>query len=182
MSKPVKEMVRNELIRRFEGLTSLAVVGFVGLDAVATNRLRGRLLARDMHLTVVKNALARQAFKEVGIPQACEIVDGPCALAYGGDSVVDLVRELLDIARDSPALTVKAAMLEGEIYGADQIDALSKYPTRDEAIGIVASCALGPAAKLAGALLGPGGRIGGILKTIEEGGEKGSPADSAEAA
>ena len=181
MSKPVKEMVRSELTRRFKGLTSMAVVGFVGLDAGATNRLRGRLLAKDMRLTVVKNSIARQAFKEIGVPQACEMLDGPCALAYGGDSVVDLVRELLDIAKESPALTVKAALLEGEIYGSDQIDALSKYPTRDEAIGIVASCALAPASKLAAALLGPGGRIGGILKTIEEGQES-DEGESAEAA
>ena len=45
MSKPIKNLLRKEFIRRFEGITSLAVVGFTGLDAVSTNEIRGRLLA-----------------------------------------------------------------------------------------------------------------------------------------
>ena len=168
MSKPAKAMVRKELISRFEGLRSLAVVSFVGLDAIATNQIRGRLLEKDIRLTVVKNSLARQALKEIGLPQASEVLNGPCAVAYGGESVVDVVRELLDIGKTSPALTVKGALLDGEVFGEERIEQLSKFPTRDEAIAIVASCALGPARKLAGCLVGPGGRIAGILKTIEE--------------
>ena len=168
MSKPVKELVRKELIKRFHGLTSLAIVGFTGLDAVATNRVRGRLLAKDIRITVVKNSLARQAFKELGLDAACSLLDGPCALAYGAESVVEVVRELLDIHKQYRSLTVKGAVLEGEAFDESQIEALSKYPTRDEAIARVLACALSPGGKLAGCLIGPGGRIASILKTIEE--------------
>ena len=64
MSKPVKELIRREMKKRFEGVTSLAVVGFSGLDGVATNQIRGRLLKQNVQVTVVKNSLARQAFKD----------------------------------------------------------------------------------------------------------------------
>ena len=168
MSKPVKELVRKELIKRFHGLTSLAIVGFTGLDAIATNVVRGRLLGKDIRITVVKNSLARQAFKEVGLDVAGPLLDGPCAVAYGAESVVDVVRELLDIHKQYPSLTVKGAVLEGEAFEESQIDALSKYPTRDEAIAHVLACALAPGGKIAACLLGPGGKIASILKTIEE--------------
>jgi len=168
MSKPVKALVRKELISRFDGQTSLAVVGFVGLGAIANNQIRGRLLEKGMRLAVVKNVLAKQAFKEVGLEEAGQMLEGPCAVAYGGDSVVDLVRELLEIGKESPTLTVKAAMLDGEIYGSDRIVELSKFPTRDEAIANVLTCALSPARNLAGCLKGPASAIAGILKTIEE--------------
>jgi len=168
MSKPVKKLIRDELTRRFDGLTSLAVVGFTGLDAVSTNTIRGRLHEKDIRMSVVKNSLARQAFTALGMDGAKDLLDGPCAIAYGSDSVVTVVRELLDIHKESPALTVKAAILEGEVFGEDQIDALSKYPNRDEAISQALACVLSGGGNLVGALIGPGGKLASILKTIEE--------------
>lgn len=172
MSKPVKELVRKELIKRLEGVESLAVVGFTGLDAVATNRIRGQLREKDIRLSVVKNSLAKQAFKEVGLSQACDLLDGPCAVAFSSDaqqvSVVDVVRQLMEMGKESPQLTVKAALLDGEVFGPDRVKELSNYPTRDEALATVVSCALAPAGKLAGCLIGPGGKVASLVKAVEE--------------
>ncbi len=168
MSKPVKELVRKELKKRLGDATSLAVLGFTGVDATTTNRIRNRLAAKQVRVTVVKNALAKQAFKEMNIEQAGELLEGPCALAYGGESVVSVVRELLDIAKDVKALQVKGALMEGALFKGDQIEALSKYPTRSEAISNLVAAVLSPGRKLAACLLAPGSKLASILKTIEE--------------
>jgi len=174
MSKPVKKLIRDELVQRFEGVTELAVVAFTGVDAITTNEIRTRLHEKDIHVTVVKNSLARQAFDALGIGGAGALLDGPSAVAYGADSVVTVVRELLDIRRQTPNLKVKAAYLEGATFGAEDIDALSKYPTRDEAVAQVVQCVLSAGANVSGCLLGPAGQLAGILKSIEEteGGEE----------
>jgi len=171
MSKPIKELVRKELIARFQGISSLAVVGFTGLNAVTNTRVRSRLRDKGIRMTVVKNVLARQAFTEIGIPDAGQMLDGPCAVVYGGDNIVSVVRELLDIGKEAPTLTVKAALLEGEIFGADRIDELSKFPTRDEAIAAVLTCAVSPARRLVGCVAAPAANIAGILKAIEDKGD-----------
>ena len=168
MSKPVKKLIRDELTRRFAGVTQLAVVGLTGVDANTNNAIRARLHEKDIRMTVVKNSLARQAFRELGVPQAGELLDGPSAVAYGADSVVTVVRELLEIRREAPNLTVKAAFLEGEVFGADRIEALSKYPTQDEAVAQAVQCVLSPGANLSGCLLGPAGQIASILQAIED--------------
>ena len=169
MSRPVKQMIRRELARRFAGVSSVAIVGFTGIDAEATYQMRGTLAQKDIHLTVVKNSLARQAFKEVGLDAAIELLDGPCAIAYGGDSVVTIVRELLDIRKIAPTLEIRGAVLDGDVFKGDaEVKQLSNFPTREEAIGQVLQCALAAGANLAGCLLGPAGQIAGILKTIEE--------------
>jgi len=168
MSRQVKELVRRELAKRFEGLTSLAVVGFSGVDGVKTHEIRRRLRGKDIVLMVVKNSMARQAFKAVGLDVAAGMLDGPCALAYGADSVVTVVRELLDIGKEAPGLTVKAALLEGELFGPEDVTELSRFPTRDEAIRNVVSCVLWPGRKLAGCLVGPGAMLASIVKAIEE--------------
>ena len=179
MSKPVKELIRKELIARFQGVTSLAVVGFTGLDAIATNQIRGRLLEKDIRMSVVKNSLARQAFKELDLAVAGGLLEGPCAVAYGADSVVEVVRELLAIHKEHPNLTVKAAVLEGEPFGGEQIEALSKYPTRDEAVSKLVGCILSAGGNVAGCLIGPGGKLASILKKIEEDAGGGEDAEAA---
>ena len=168
MSKPVKKLIRDELTRRFAGVTQLAIVGFQGVDAGTTNQVRARLREKDIRMTVVKNSLARQAFRELGIEPVGGLLNGASAVAYGADSVVTVVRELLEIHRETPNLTVKAAFMEGQVFGADEIKALSSYPTRDEAVAQGLGCVLSPGANLAGCLIGPGAELAGILKAIEE--------------
>lgn len=172
MSKPVKELMRKNLARRLEGVESLAVVDFTGVDATSTNQIRGRLAEKSIRVMVVKNSLARQAFREAGLERAGQLLRGPCAIAYGEDNetvgVVAVVRELLDIRKEQPNLNVKAALLEGEIFEAERVEELSKFPTREEAIGKVTGALMGPAATLSSALLGGGRTIAGILKSIEE--------------
>ena len=154
---------------RLEGVTSLAVVGLTGVDAITTTNMRKRLREQDIRLLVIKNALAKQAFKAIDLEVASDLLDGPCALDYGGDNVVSLVRELLDIKKEhAPELVVKAAVMDGEAFGSDKIDALSKFPTREEAIGTIISCALAPGMKAAACILAPGSKIASLVKAIEE--------------
>lgn len=168
MSKVVKELVRQELVKRFDGMTSLAVVGFTGVDAVATSEIRKRLVSKGIRLTVIKNALAKQAFETVGLEVAVGLLDGPSAIATSDDSVIEIIRELLEIGRETPELTVKAAVLEGDAFGPERIRELSGYPTRDEAISRLVGCVMWPGARLGGCLVGPGRKVAALVKAIEE--------------
>ena len=182
MSKSVKELIQAELTSRLGGTNNLAVVSFVGIDAQTTREIRGKLRSKSIRVTVVKNAIARQVFKGLGLESAGEAMQGPCALAYGPDGAVEIVRELLAITKDTPKLTVKAALLDGELFGIDRVEELSKYPTREEAIGRLVGAMLGAGGKLVACVVGPGATLAGVLKTIEEKAEKAEPAADASAA
>jgi large subunit ribosomal protein L10 len=172
MSKPVKQMMRKNLAKRLAGVQSVAIVGFSGLDAQQTYEMRGRLAEKDIRIRVVKNSLAKQAFADVGLDLAVDLLEGPCAVAWGADNIVSVVRELLDIQKSASALTVKAAVLDGEVFHGEQdVQRLSKFPTRTEAIGQVVQCILSAGANLAACLVGPAGQVAGILKAIEEKGD-----------
>jgi large subunit ribosomal protein L10 len=168
MSKPVKELLRKELASRLEGVSSLAVVGFSGVDAVMTHEVRKRLRAKNITMRVVKNSVARQAFQSVKLEAVAELLDGPCAIAFAPDGVVGVVRELLAIGRDVPNLTVKAAYMEGDVFPAARIVELSRYPTREEAVALIVSAAAAPARKLAACLTGPGRALAALLKAVED--------------
>ncbi len=168
MSKPVKALLRRELVKRLSGVDSFAVLSLTGVDGISNNRLRADLHAKDIRMTVVNNAVARQALAEVGLTAASKLLEGPCALAYGGDSIVGLVRMLLERRKDVPALAVKGALMEGEVFRAERIEALSKYPTRQEALARLVALALSPGGKLVSALSAPGGRLAGAIQGMAE--------------
>ena len=89
-------------------------------------------------------------------------------MVYGGESAVEIARELVELADTIDALDFKGAIMEGTVFGPDEIDALSKYPTRDEAISQILQIVLTPAQKLVGSVLGPGRKIASLVNAIEE--------------
>ena len=64
MSKPVKEMIVAEYKRRFNDVTSGLLIDIRGIKATTNNELRIDLLQKDIHITVLKNSLAKTAFQD----------------------------------------------------------------------------------------------------------------------
>ncbi len=169
MSKPVKEMIMRDYESRFTGIDGALVVDIRGIDANDTNAMRLDLLSKGVRVTVVKNALARRAF-EGGELEALEpALSGPSALAYGGESVVNVARELVDWAKKIEDLDLKGAVLDGQYFdGEAGVKRLSEFPTKEEAQATVVQLVLSPGSNVLGAATGGGGRILGIVKQIQE--------------
>ena len=122
----------------------------------------------DIHITVVKNSLAARAMSGTAMENLSDLLKGPCALVYGGESVVNVARELVARARQIENLQFKGALMEGQVFAADQMEALSKYPTREEAQGQVIQALLGPAGQVIGAATGAGSAIASVLQAMIE--------------
>lgn len=173
MSKPVKALIQDAYSKRFADLSEAMLIDIRGIEALDNNKLRNDLATKQIKVTVVKNTLARNSFKGTELEQLNDMITGPTALVTGGESVVNVARELVAWAKKLDKLELKGAIMDGTVFGADQIDALSKYPTREEAQAQVIQLVLSPAQKLVSAVKGPGSKVASILKTIEEKLEKG---------
>lgn len=176
MSKAVKELMMRDYQTLLDGVEDALVISIRGVGAGPNNAMRLGLGKKNIKVTVVRNALARKSMGDAKLSKIAELLEGPCALAYstGDASAVDIARELVDWAKKIEKLELKGAILDGEVYkGKAGVEKLSKYPTRVEAQGQLVTLVLSPARKLAGQIKGPGGRIAGIVKTIQEKLEKG---------
>jgi len=174
MSKPVKEMMMRDYQEKMNGHTDAVVVSLRGVDANTNNRLRNTLAKKDVHLTMVRNALFLRAFEGTGLDALAPVMTGSNVVAYGGETVVDVAREIVDIVKEMPDVELKGAVLDGQLFQGDAgVRELSKFPTRDEAIGNVVGLILGPGRNLLGQVKGPGGALLGIVKSIEDKLEKG---------
>ena len=169
MSYLVKNLVQNEYEKIFNDISEFVVVDLTGVSGVDNNILRGELKKKGIHMTVVKNSLMCLALQKLGMDAACGVfAAGPCTVAYGGDSVVDVAKEVVDWAKKIKAITPKGAYVDGMLMTGDGVKELSKMPTRVELQGQVVQLALTPGANVAGALLGPGGVIAGCIESVIE--------------
>lgn len=169
MSKQVKEMIVSDYEQRFSEIENAVVIEIRGMDANQNNAFRGSLAKNDIRVTIVKNSLAKKAFTGGPLEGLNQSLVGPSALVSGGDSVVEVARELVRCAKEFNALTLKAAILDGEFFDGDSgVKRLSDFPTREEAQAKVVAIALAPFKDVVGAAKAPGGAILGIVKQIQE--------------
>ena len=184
MSKKIKSLIEKEISTRLDGIEAVGVLNPRGINAIANNQIRRRLREKKLRMTVVKNTLVTRALGAASSSKLKgfeKLLEGPSALVYGkGVGISVIARALLAEKKGLETLELRGAFFDGEVYVGDKgVTTASKLPTREEAIGLIIAALLGPGKKLAGALKGPGGTLGAILKTIEE---KATGAASPEAA
>lgn len=169
MSKPVKNMIVAEYRRRFDGVSNALLVDIRGVEANENNELRQSLHASAIRVTVIRNKLAKDAFKDTSLEILSPALVGPTAMCYGSDSVVDVARKLVDWAKKIKELELKGACLDGEYFeGHAGVKRLSTFPTRDEAQAKVVQLMLSPAGNLVSAATSAGSNVMGIIKEIQE--------------
>lgn len=174
MSKTVKSWMIRDYKESLSGVEDALLISIRGIPANENNGLRVDLRNKDIRITVIRNNLARHALKDTSLGLLEPLLEGPSALAYGAESVVDVARALVDWSRKLELLELKGAVLEGQLYaGRAGVEALSRLPTREEALANNVTLILSPGRKLLGQITGPGGSLMGVVKAIEEKLEKG---------
>jgi len=178
MSKQVKETICRELAERFRDVDACMVFDPTGLDGATANRLRGEMSQARVRMRMAKNSLLKRALVGLPLEPVGGLLDGPCALAWGSESIVDVAKLLVAKAKEMPGLVIKGAVMEGQPLDAAAAANLSRMPTLGEIRASVVGQVLAPGAGLAAAVLGPGAMIANLLKgRIEQLGEsEGEPA------
>ena len=108
MSKPVKAMVTAELEQRYAGMESACVVDLTGLTVQAQEALRTALRDKSGRLEVVKNSLARQAFRDTVLEPLGKSLEGPCALVTSSESMIEIAKILVEAAKEYSELKLKS--------------------------------------------------------------------------
>lgn len=171
MSKPVKELIMKSYEAKFKDLNGAVLIGTRGIESNTTNGIRADLSKKGVKITVVQNSLAKKVLAETELAPANDLFNEQSALVYSVDeevSVVNVARELIEIAKTVKDLQFHGAVMEGITFGPDEIKKLSEYPTKEEAQAQVVQIILTPAQNLVGSIVSPGKKLASIIKTIQE--------------
>ena len=161
MSKYVKEMMMDQLQTDLDGSRSVLILDLKGLDAVAEHQLRRDLRKKSIQVRALKNTLARRVFTDMGMDGLSKYLEGPSVAVWGGDGVAELAKEISTQVKTLKKPEIKGGAVDGVVIGPDQVEDITKLPSREALIGRVVAPGPGPGA--AGRRPGqrPGGRPDG---------------------
>jgi large subunit ribosomal protein L10 len=121
-----------ELERAFKGTESAILVDYKGLKVPEVTELRRQVHKAKADYKVVKNTLARRALKGTAFEALTDHFVGTTAVAYAGDDPVALAKVLTTFAKATPALKVKAAVVQGRAIKAAEVTDLASLPGKPE--------------------------------------------------
>jgi len=174
MSKYVKGLLQTQLERRIadDKISDFLVLNVTGLSGVDNNIIRGQLKQKGIKIAVVRNALFKKALASKGMESAGPLFAGPCTIAYGGDSVIDVAKEMAELGKKLTVIKIKGAYLEGSALDAKSAELLATMPNRAELQGQIVMLALSPARKIASCVTSPASAVAGCVKSLIEKKEK----------
>jgi large subunit ribosomal protein L10 len=184
MSKPVKQYITKDLKGRWEGVNDALLVDVALLEANDAVALRKQLREKNIHMLVVKNSLARRASEGTLLRPAFDGASGNTAVIWGAEDIVSLAKEVTKVAstKQFEKLKAKGGVMDGSKLSADDVKAVSKWPSRGEQLSILMGQILSPGAKLSSQLLAGGANLASQIKQLGEKDGEGSSEPAAEAA
>ena len=174
MTREEKNQIIDELVATLSQFPSFYITDIETLNSEKTSKLRRMCFNQNVQLKVAKNSLIKKALERIegDYSQIIPTLKGSSAI-MACETASQPARLIKDFRRDSgkdatkPAL--KSAYIDGGVYvGDNQLDALASLKTKNELIGDVIGLLQSPAKSVISGLKGQGGKIAGILKTLEE--------------
>ena len=127
---------KEEAIKHIEESLSKSTIAIVtkyqGLSVADMTQLRRKLRDSSVEYRVVKNTLARFAAERAGQEVLKDLLEGPCAIAFGYGDIAEPARVLTEFGQTSKApLSIKGGVLEGRLLSPADVTFIASIPPRE---------------------------------------------------
>ena len=168
----IKKPIVEEISATIKDAQSVVLVDYRGLTVAQDTELRKQLREAGITYKVYKNTMMNFAFKGTDFEALAPYLDGPNAMAVSTTDATAPARILAKFAQTAKKLEIKAGVVEGTVYDANGMKAISEIPSRDELLS-----------KLLGSIQSPIANFARCMNQLaEKGGAAGCPAPAAEEA
>jgi large subunit ribosomal protein L10 len=132
VTKADKAVELQDLETAFKGSDSAIIVDYKGLNVPQVTELRRQLRTAKASYRVVKNTLAKRALKGTSFAPLEKHFKGTTAVAYTKTDPVALAKTLTTFIKGAPALSIKAAVVQGRAVQAAEVTELATLPGKPE--------------------------------------------------
>ncbi len=166
MSREKKVQIIDSLEQVFSRCNVAILTDYRGISATEMTDLRRRLREAGIEYRVVKNTLARFAAQRVGREELLSFFEGPVAIAFGYDDITEPAKALADYIEDSRVtMSIRGGFLPDRLLTSEDIDTLSKVPSREVLLAKVVGGIQSPISALVSHLAAPMSGIIGVLQS-----------------
>ncbi len=134
LSKETKQEVINQINERFKSNPSVFVLEFKGLTVKELENVRKDLRQTNSELKIVKNTLLKRAAEDTEAGQLSNLFVGSTAIAFCDEDSAATAKVFVKSAKEYELLNIKGGLLEGKVVSVDEIEKISKLPSRIELI------------------------------------------------
>ena len=128
----LKAPVVAEISEAIKDAQSVVLVDYRGLTVEQDTALRKQLREAGINYKVYKNTMMNFAFKGTDFEGLAPFLEGPSAIAISTTDATAPARVLAKFAKTADKLEIKAGVVEGNVYDAEGMKAISQIPSREE--------------------------------------------------
>lgn len=160
MPNAQKELIVSELREIVENSKGAILTDYRGLTVAEVSNLRKRLRTADAEYHIVKNTLFKIALGDQLPEELVPLLTGPTAIVFAKNDVVASAKSILDFVRElsrdvrKKEVQVKGGYIDGKVYNLEQVQALSRLPSKEQLIAQLIGTLNAPAGELVGTLNG----------------------------
>jgi len=151
------------LKRDFERANNIFVTSYEKMTVQQDFELRKTIRNAGGDYKVIKNNLAEKAAEGTAAQELMKNLAGMTSLAYTSKDPVALAKALTGYAKNVPAFTFKAGMVEGRVVDIKSIDALANMPPREQILAKVLFLIQASAQRLVTAVNGVGRNLAVVV-------------------
>jgi large subunit ribosomal protein L10 len=174
MNRDEKNQIIDSLVETLSTYSSFYITDIGSLNSEKTSKLRRMCFTKNVQIKVAKNSLIEKALGKMNgdFEQMLPTLKGSSAIMIAEIPNVP-AKVIKEFRKTSDKPLLKSAYIDSSIYIGDaQLDSLASLKSKEELVGDIIGLLQSPAKNVISALKSGGGKLAGILKTLEERGGK----------
>lgn len=142
-----------ELIKKLVSeSSSFVLIDYCGITVAQDTELRTEFRKNDVKYAVIKNRLLKIALNELGYTQFDEALNGPTAVAFGGENLAAPAKIANDKATAFKKMKIKCGMVDGIFLDEAGVKRLATLPSKEGLIAQLLGMLQAPIAAFARAI------------------------------
>lgn len=168
LTKKEKEAMVDQYGDWLDRSEALVLTKYLGITMADLDKLRGEVREAGGEFHVVKNTLAKRAFKKAGLEFDDEYFVGDTAIGFAFKNPPGIAKAITEFAKDIEFVELKAGYLDKKQMTSEDVNILANIPPLPVLRSILLSTLLAPATKLVRTISEPGRQIAGVLQAYAD--------------
>ena len=162
-SKQDKQKDLDALRAEFQKTKNVFLTGFEKMTVAQDFQLRKAIRGAGANYQVIKNTIAEKAAEGTASGDLMKDLKGMTSMVWTDSDPVALAKALTKYAKENPAFTFKAGLVEGRVIDVKTITELASMPPKEEIFAKLLYLIQAPAQRLVTAMNGVGRNLAVVV-------------------